>query len=212
MYAHVDQDQIDIFHEPARLIFAGFSGSGKSYLLSKLLNKYKHKFSKIIVVGSNLENVSEVDIVRNDKFDPFEIPIFGHHLVIYDDILMDKNHLSIAAKLFTKGRHGGHPHSNGSFSVVFITQNLFHADKNYRSLALNSTGIFLLKQRDLRQIKTFARTFLEKESVENFVKLYKNIISERYGYVYIDYTKPADNALALRGNLAGEGYEIAYKL
>ena len=173
MYTQVLASQIDIFNEPARLIFAGFSGCGKSYLLSKLLNKYKHKFSKIVLVGSNLENVSEIDIVRNDKFDPFEQPINGHVLVLYDDILMDPNHLSNAAKLFTKGRHGGHPFSKGSYSVVLLTQNLFYADKNYRSLALNSTGIFLMKQRDFRQIRTFARTFLEKEAVENVIKLYK---------------------------------------
>ena len=212
-FAEVNSQELDLFAEPARLIFAGYSGSGKSYLLSKLLNKYKHKFAKIILIGSILENVEDVNIERNDDFDPFENPIIGHVLCIYDDVLLSKKHLFNASLLFTKGRHGGHPASKGSYSVVLLTQNLFYSDKHYRTLALNTSGTFLLKQRDFRQIRTYAATFLDKQKVEHFLKLYNTLMNERYSYIFIDYTKPVDSPLALRTNLTDDkGYEIAFKL
>jgi len=213
MYEEIDRCELDIFEEPARLVFAGYSGSGKSWLVSKLLNKYKRKFSKIIVVGSNLENVSDIEINRMDDFDPYHQPISSHVLVIYDDVLLDKGkHLYNAAQMFIKGRHGMMEESKGAYSTIFLTQNIFHADKHYRSLVLNATGIFLLKQRDFRQIRLFASTFLEKDAVGKFLKLYKNIMSKKFGYIYVDYNKSPENVLALRSDVAGEGYETAYKL
>ena len=213
MYPEVDANELNIFQEPARLVFAGYSGSGKSWLVSKLLNKYKHAFSKIIVVGSNLENISGVEITRMDDFDPYHEPISSDVLVIYDDVLLDKGkHLYNAAQLFIKGRHGMFEESRGAYSTIFLTQNIFHADKHYRSLVLNATGIFLLKQRDFRQIRLFASTFLEKEAVGKFLKMYKQVMTKKYGYIYVDYNKPPEDVLALRSNVAGEGYEIAYKL
>ena len=214
MYTTVSEHQVDIFQEPARLIFAGCSGSGKSYLLSKLVQKYSHKFDRIILVGANLENLDGINIVRDDTFDPFSddalAPFSKHSLVLYDDVMLDKRHLFNCNKLFTQGRHG--IGKTESFSTAVLVQNVYHNDKNYRNLSLNATHVFLFKNRDLRQIQIFGASFLMKNSVSNFIDLYNTVLAKRYSYLLVDFTKHISDVLALRGSVAGESREIAYKL
>ena len=68
MYTVVKEDELNIFNKPSRVILFGVSGAGKSSLTSALLHKYHSTFQEIIVLGSDLENISELNVRRDDNF------------------------------------------------------------------------------------------------------------------------------------------------
>ena len=215
MYSIVCGDEVDLFTDPSRLILAGCSGSGKTQLLTRLIKKYSHKFDKIISIGSDLPAIDGVKITRDDSFDPFDGDEFSkyskHCLTIYDDILgAGKQHLLNCSKLFIQGRHGNN--KTQSFSTVVVVQNLFCAEKGFRNLSLNATHIFLFKNRDMRQIRIFANSFLSKGNASKFIDLYNAVLNTKYSYLLIDFTKNVADILLLRGSVAGEGRELVYKL
>ena len=70
-YEKISQCDINIFYKPARILIAGFSGSGKSTFVVNLLRKYRSSFNKVFVLGADLENVQDLNIQRNDEFNPF---------------------------------------------------------------------------------------------------------------------------------------------
>ena len=160
-YARVFETDIDIFKNHARILVAGWSNSGKSFLVSKLIQKYVNKFDHIIVLGSNLENVNDL-VKRDDTFDPYVDKPPGRILVILDDFLFSKRLLELGSKLATDGRHL-------NISTIFITQNLIFNDKNFRHISLNVTGYFLFRTRDQGQITYFGRSFLPKDKIESFL-------------------------------------------
>ncbi|XP_069176698.1 uncharacterized protein [Procambarus clarkii] len=62
----ITEEQLDIFNEPSRIIIAGFSNGGKSYLCTKLVQKYHLKFSSIIICGGSYRALLD-DPVINKK-------------------------------------------------------------------------------------------------------------------------------------------------
>ena len=206
MYTRVSEDAIDIFKKPARLIVSGASGSGKSFFVSRLVRKYRAKFDSVIIIGACLENVADLDVKRNDDFNPLVDEVSGSTLVIFDDIIGSKEKLKIAAETYTRGRHMG-------LSSILLTQNIYLPDPNYRLISLNSTHIVIFRNRDIKQISCFRRTFLENESVKMFVNLYKKVVMNiNHGYVMVDFTKNVDDPLNIRSSVVNEGYERAFKL
>ena len=129
-------------------------------------------------------------------------------LVIFDDVIFNPRVMKIAAESFTRGRHM-------NVSLIFCTQNLFLADKTYRTITLNLTAAFLLRIRDSRQVSLYGNTFLPKEKINCFLELYKQVVfkERKYGYLMIDFTKFSENPLALRSYIfEDEGYERACQL
>ena len=55
-YPRVMEPKLDIFNKPARILVAGASNSGKSYLLSELIQRWHKQFERIVVIGIDLEN------------------------------------------------------------------------------------------------------------------------------------------------------------
>ena len=76
MYERVTEKEIDIFTKPARLIVSGASGCGKSFFVSRLIRKYRAKFDSVIVIGANLENIEDLNIKRDDSFNPLVEELF----------------------------------------------------------------------------------------------------------------------------------------
>lgn len=204
----INESELLLFEKPCRILLSGFSGSGKSYFTSQLIRKYRHKFSKVIVLGSDLENVSDLNIIRNDKYNPFEEEEdkISHKLIIFDDLLFNPSALKLASELFVRGRHL-------NYSCFFLSQNLYTSDKNFRVLSLNSTHVILFKMRDLNQIRFLAKTFLSNSQIENFISLYKKIVlKQNHGYILIDYNKDADSILRIRTSVVNEGYERVFEI
>ena len=106
MYSSVTEEELDIFSQPARILVAGASNSGKSFFVSRLVNKYYSKFNRIVIIGANLENVDGLNIIRDDQYNPLtESDAIEQSLVIFDDVIFNPCKIKIAAESFTCGLH-----------------------------------------------------------------------------------------------------------
>ena len=205
-YTTIVENDVNIFFKPARLIVAGYSGSGKSTLVVNIIRKYRENFNRVIVLGNDLEQSRELEIERDDTFNPFDENLKGNTLLIFDDIIYNKQLLTLAGEVFIRSRHY-------NVSVILVTQNLFLSDKNFRQITLNTTHIIILRNRDERQIITFARSFLPNEKLKKFLDLYKKIVTKkRHQYLMVDFTADCDSPLLIRTSIIGEGYERAFLL
>ena len=109
---------------------------------------------------------------------PAEFDGSKHTLLIIDDLMHETN--DIVSKLFTRGSH----HTNTS--VVFITQNLFHADKVTRTITLNAQYMVLFKNvRDKSQIAHLSRQMYLGNS-KHMTESYIDATSEPYSYLFVD--------------------------
>ena len=206
MYRRILESDINIFEESARLIIAGSSGSGKSYFVSRLIRKYRKYFNNVIVIGTNLENIEDLDVKRDDNFNPLLNELLGRTLVIFDDVLYNKEKLLIASDSYVRARHN-------NTSLIFLTQNIYFSNPNYRVISLNCTHIVIFRNRDIKQISCFGRTFLENEDVKTFVNLYKKeVLDKKYGYILVDFTKNMNDPLILRTYVADETHQKVFKL
>lgn len=78
-------------------------------------------------------------------------------------------------------------------------------------VSLNSDYFILLKNRDLNQIRLFAKTILPIHKIDNFVKLYKAQMSKnKHGYLLIDVDQDTDSKLMIRSNICNSAYEKAF--
>ena len=164
VYARVAHSEINIFHRPARLLISGYSGSGKSSLVSALVKQYRESFERVFILGSDLENSKELNITHDDDFNPFQEHLTGSTLLIFDDVIYNKTLINLAGEIFVKGRHL-------NVSSIFITQNLFLSNNNFRQISLNASHVILLRHRDEKQIICFARTFLSDQKTKQFLAL-----------------------------------------
>lgn len=212
-YDIIHEEHLDIFREPSRVIIAGYSNSGKSYLCSKLVRKYQHKFSSIIICGGGYSELrSDPQIKRkliehSTIIDPVEerVDNDSHILVIYDDLFTESANSKIVSDMFTRGRHF-------MVSVILITQNIFFPGKYSRNISLNASHFILVKSRDLSQIETLGRQIFGKQDSKKFVELYKKVISQPYGYLLVDLGSNTPSTITLRGNIVHEPpYEIVYQ-
>ena len=207
MFDVVNSDELNLFIQPARIALVGNSGSGKTSLFKRLIEKYKDIFQDIIVIGGDLTAIPGVPhLKRDDDFNPLTEDLNGRTLILFDDCIYDKKILKIAAESFTKIRHK-------NCSVVLCSQNLFFNSNEYRTILHNLTHLFLLRIRCLKQLTNFARSFLSRDQIDNFIEIYKKtVLKEKYRYIVIDYTKDFDSVLMIRSNIFDENYEKAYAL
>ena len=210
----VDSAQLDLFHKPSRIILAGHSGSGKTVFLTNCISHYLDVFKSIIVWGGRLENFEhdKIKYIENDDFDPYvdieyDAASTKQTLLVFDDMIFNDKVLKIAAKTFVYGRHR-------NFSAIFTTQNLLLSSKLFRIISLNATHFGLFKMRDQKQLKYFARTFLNDSEIHKFIELYKKqVLKLSYGYLFIDFKNDCDSPLFIRTNLFKQDqYESGFTL
>ena len=205
-------DNINIFIEPARLIIAGYSNSGKSHMCQKLIEIYQHRFDHILYCGLDnhpLELNTELKnklTLSSDILNPFDYTHLGEILFILDDCFTEAVHNQNVVDAFTKGRHK-------KISVIFITQNLFFSGKHSRNIALNCSHYILMKNRDYGQIENLGRQIYGKGKGNEFLNIYKRALSmNQYGYLLIDLGSKTPEVLQLRTNILGEtDYQIIYQ-
>ena len=203
-------DQLNLFNYPARIIIAGYTNSGKTYLCTKIVEKYHHLFSKIVISGVSSHPLQDsTDIkdkleIQEDIIDPVDehspfTDSKAHILQILDDNFLASANSPTVVNSFTKGRHK-------NLSVILITQNLFFPGKYARTIALNTSHYILMKNRDLYQIECLGRQLYGKSNSKKFVEIYKNAVhSTPRGYLLCDLAVTTPEALQLRTNIVGEG-------
>ena len=203
---------IDIFKDPARVIVAGYSNSGKSVLCSKLIEIYHEKFDHILYCGVDSHPLQKNDII-NEKLtvsceilNPFEYFHLGNILFVLDDCFSEAVQDKNVSDAFTKGRHK-------SISTMFITQNLFFSGKHSRTISLNCSHYILMRNRDMGQIEMIGRQIYGKGRGGEFLNIYKKALSvNKFGYLLIDLSANVPEELQLRTNILGEvPYQIIYQ-
>ena len=119
-------------------------------------------------------------------------------LIIFDDIIADmiNNEIlnSIVTELFIRGR-------KLNISLVFITQSYFKVPKDVR---LNTTHFFIIKIPSKKKLQQVAINHSSDVDYEDFIKIYKKCINDKYSFLVNDTTLPSDNPLRFRRNLWNE--------
>lgn len=202
----------DIFNDPARIIIAGYSNSGKSELCSKLIKLYQEKFDHILYCGVDKHPLQEDKIINpkltvsSEILNPFDYAYSGGILFILDDCFLEAVQDKNVVNAFTKGRHK-------KISSIFITQNLFFSGKHSRTISLNCSHYILLKNRDMNQIETLGRQLYGKGKGQDFVATYKRALTyNTYGYLLVDLGPKTPEQLQLRTNITGETpYQVVFQ-
>jgi len=199
---------------PFNCIISGVSQSGKTTLVSNLLQLSSSIFtvkpSRVFLFYKFNQNIYQ-EMIRNElvhelveiteeslnydnivtKVAPYKSK--GGSLIIFDDSMSDVT--SDFAQIFTNLSH----HQN--CSVIYITQNLFHKDSNYRTMSLNTHYLFLMKNgRDKQQIRTLARQICPGNStyvVDAFIQATKYPFS----YLLMDFRPQSAEILKLRSHI-----------
>lgn len=204
------EEAVNIFRYPARIVVAGTSNSGKSYLIKSLITKYYQHFTHIFICGVTDHELKDDPKIKDklylskDIIDPTkeidEFEVKGTNtLLILDDLQRHAVESPIIFDTFTKGRHK-------NISICMIQQNLFLRGKFARDIALNASHFILLKMRDLSQIQTLARQIYGRGKMQqDIIELYKKVVLNRpFGYLLIDLALNTPTELQLRSNIAGE--------
>ena len=173
------------FMSPCNILLSGASQSGKSTFVLKLIESTNVMFInppiKIYycykVYQSCFEKINDFVTFNQGLPDINDIadPNGKHTLIILDDLMTEVNESIV--NLFVVQSH----HLN--ISPIFILQNLFHNNKNIRTINLNAHYIVSFRQsRDSAQIGVLARQIFGKNGSE-VVKIYSEAMKTPYNYV-----------------------------
>ena len=209
------EGDIDIFKQPARVIIAGSSNSGKTNLTSKLVLKYANRFDVVIICGVAYHDLETSSIgaqvkVFTDIINPFDYTDDHNKskgiLYILDDCFLEASQNKYVVDAFTKGRHS-------NISIILITQNLFFSGKHARNISLNASHYILTKNRDRGQVELLGRQLFGKSKAQDFGEIYKRALCLRkYSYLLTDLSPTTPEELQLRSNIVGEHpFEIVFQ-
>ena len=185
----------------------GPSGSGKTYFTCHLL-KNKGSFQKPIkkiywhcgtddgeagATKCALKQLGRIKVVRGLPKGWIDKPKRGDAIVI-DDLFEEINHDAISCnQLFTKiARHRG-------VTVLFLTQNLFHAGGKHRTRNINTHYLVLFKNpRDRTVIDYIARQAFPQNR-----KFLMNVFDDvtrntSHSYIFLDFTQDCPDDLRVQ--------------
>ena len=196
------EKHLNLFHTPSRILIAGTTNSGKSCLVSNLIDKYQHLFDQIIISGvdsfplkNNLDG--KVTIMKN-IYDPFSDNIhinkdtLVNTLLIYDDVQYEAMRSQVISSVFTKGRHL-------KLSVCLILQNILASGCRSRDISLNASHFILLKMRDKNQVQCLARQIFGAEKAKAFGEVYDRYVTTKpYGHILLDLSVNKPDILTVR--------------
>ena len=150
---------------PFTCLVAGPTGCGKTQMIFKLIENAAQLITPIVhyivyCYGQWQKEFKKYDnkvsfhegLIPREQIFPINSQESStqHTLLIIDDLL-GKEDTSLVRDIFIKGSH----HNN--ISVIFVTQNLFLPQKDYRTLSLNAHYLVFFKNpRDMSQINALA--------------------------------------------------------
>lgn len=205
------------FKTPCNILVVGSSGSGKTQCLKHFIEqkdalfdyppehviffyeenqdmyKYLKKKNLVDVFVQGLPTSEElkdvIDSLRPSASNEKKQPI----LCIYDDLVQEVN--AEISKIFTVYGH------HLSLINIFVTQELFAKNSNFRTMSLNSHYLILFKLvRDVSQILPLARQISPFEG-RFIIESYKAATSKPYSYLLFDFHQTQDDILRLRSNI-----------
>lgn len=199
------------FIHPFTMMLAGPSGCGKTTFIENLLNNtslIQPQIKKILwcnaekhALPSNLSfaNIEYLDTIPDEFTNIQNEPT----LIVLDDMMLNAFSRQVC-ELFTKGSH----HRN--FSVVLVTQNVFHQGKFCRDISLNCKYLVVFKNpRDKSQFLHLAKQIYPENSRE-LVKIYKDITQRPYSYLLVDLTQGINEILRFRTDIFKKSFLTCY--
>jgi hypothetical protein len=182
--------------------------SGKTYFLMNLIKNrdlmISPRIQRVIYsykkYQSIFDTVPDVEFVQGMNFTlDKNIPT----LLVIDDQMNDRN--DKIAELFTVNCH----HDNTS--IIFVTQNLFLQNKDYRTAALNTQYFILFRSpRGTTQVQHLARQMFVGGRAKEMVKAYENATSQPFTYLVVDMKPDTPHSMRLKCNMLpdeGEPFE-----
>ena len=199
------------FKQGSSILVCGPSGSGKTSLVSSIIS-YKHLLfdypaEKVFLFYTHHQDIYE-DLMKRgiitEMFDgypsydeirkivmPFKKT--GGSIIILDDQLSGLS--DDIVRIFHELAH----HCNTT--CFFLSQNLFFANKSYRSISLDANYMILMKNvRDQSQIMHLAKQFApyrESYVVQSFTEVSKKM----FGYMIFDYHQKSADITRVRTNI-----------
>ena len=193
---------------PFTMLIAGPTSCGKSYLVFDIIKNYKTLITPEVhdinycysQWQPGFEDMKKLGVKfhqglfsREELFDDTR-DTSRHSLLIIDDLL-DAEYAPLAKDLFIKGSH----HLN--MNVIFITQNLFFANKDFRTLSLNAHYLVIFKNpRDMSQIGYISRQAFPAHP-SFLTQVYNNETHRRHSYIVLDCKQSTPDHLRVRNSV-----------
>ena len=192
---------------PFTMLIAGPTSCGKSHLVFNIIENVK------TLITPNTDNITYCYSQWQEGFEKLKSKVTFHeglmsreelfnskrdtsqHMLLIIDDLLDPEYAPVVRDLFIRGSH----HLN--MSVVFITQNLFIPNKDYRTLSLNAHYIIVFKNpRDMSQIRHLSQQAFP--SHPGFLTLvYNNETQEKHSYIVLDCKQGTPDELRVRNSV-----------
>ena len=199
------------FRQGSSILVCGPSGSGKTSIISKIITHRKLLFDfpadKIFLFYTQHQDSYE-DLLKKgiitkmingypsyDEIKKLVMPYkkVGGSIIILDDQLSGLS--DDIVRIFHELSH----HCNST--CFFLSQNLFFANKRYRTISLNANYIILMKNvRDQSQIMHLAKQmapYRESHVVQSFMDVSKRM----FGYMVFDYHQKSADITRMRTNI-----------
>ena len=195
-----------LFHHPCNIFISGPSGSGKTQFVKRLIEYKADVFETVPLQvvwcykewqttyaliqekeGSIIKFIEGIPDDDDEIVNDTTVP----HLVVFDDMLGEKDEEKIKLWFTRKGHHR-------NASIVYITQNMFQQSKASRTLSLNAHYMILFQNtRDLGQIKVLANQI----QLPHLISSYQDAISTPHGYLVIDFHPKTPEYYRLRSDI-----------
>ena len=192
---------VSLMHPFSMLVFVG-SGVGKTEFTKKLLKgKLIAPPLECIVwcYAKHQQDLFEELMKMNEEYVegiPGELDNYfkknKRNLIILDGLMDEASKSLKIAQIFTRGCHD-------NFSVIYLTQNLFHEDQ--RALSMNSDYMVIFKNpRDNLQFATIARQ-IRLDKVNFLMWAYKDAISSSHTNLMLDLKPDTEEMFQVRSNI-----------
>jgi hypothetical protein len=200
-----------LLQHPFACMVAGPSQGGKSTLITKILENNQNLISPaptriIYCYGLWSDSYSKMEkTVPRIEFvcglpDVESLNKNDNNLIILDDLIEKVENDVSMLNLFTKDVH----HKN--LSVFLLTQNIFTQGKYTRTISRNCQYLIVLDNpRDPSQIFHLARQMFPGKGNSNFlIKVYEEVMSKPYSYLFFDLRVSTPKALRVQANVFGD--------
>ena len=122
-------------------------------------------------------------------------------ILILDDLL-NQMYSEAVCDLFTKGSH----HSN--FSVILVTQNLFHQGPKCKDISLNAKYVVALKNVLYRNQFSFLARQVYTENSDSLYRAYLDATRRPHGCLILDFAQDTDDRVRFRTNVFPDEFPI----
>jgi len=184
---------------PGRFLIIGSSGSGKTNTILNLLKEMNGTFSSIDIYTRQPDeplykhllevykknhtigeeeglNIHEgiMDLKPLNEYDETK-----NHLVIFDDMILEKN-LKQVAEYYIRCRKKG-------VSVIFLSQSYYLNDQNWKIIRRQANYIIIKKINSVKELMAIIKDYSLNISKEQFLKIYEDITKEnKFNFLMVD--------------------------